>query len=71
MSPRLSHATWPAALAILAVLRVWLLLDDSCFCRYATLERDFQIPQDIPAEVWQAYEGLVAAGFTWNVIKED
>jgi uncharacterized SAM-binding protein YcdF (DUF218 family) len=27
-------------------------------------EKGFQIPQDIPADVWDAYERLVAAGFT-------
>jgi uncharacterized SAM-binding protein YcdF (DUF218 family) len=27
-------------------------------------ERGFQIPQEIPADVWQAYERLVAAGYT-------
>ena len=37
---------------------------------YATPEMDFQIPQEIPQEVWAAYEGLVASGFTWNVIAE-
>ena len=29
---------------------------------YATPEIDFQIPQAVPAEVWAAYEGLVASG---------
>ena len=26
-------------------------------------EKGFQIPQDIPGDVWQAYEELVAAGY--------
>ena len=26
-------------------------------------EKGFQIPQDIPADVWDAYEALVAAGY--------
>lgn len=30
----------------------------------------FQIEQDIPADVWTAYEKLVAAGFTEHVIAE-
>lgn len=30
--------------------------------------KGFQIPQEIPAEVWQAYEQLVAAGFTRHLI---
>jgi uncharacterized SAM-binding protein YcdF (DUF218 family) len=38
---------------------------------YATPEKDFQIPQEIPAEVWAAYEGLTASGFTWNVIPDE
>ena len=36
---------------------------------YATPEKDFQIPMEIPEEVWQAYEYLCAKGFTWNVVK--
>jgi hypothetical protein len=31
-------------------------------------EKGFQVPQDIPAEVWAAYEGLVARGFTEHLI---
>jgi uncharacterized SAM-binding protein YcdF (DUF218 family) len=31
-------------------------------------ERGFQIPQPIPAEVWQAYERLVAAGYDSHLI---
>jgi uncharacterized SAM-binding protein YcdF (DUF218 family) len=31
-------------------------------------EKGFQVPQDIPDEVWQAYEGLVARGFTEHLI---
>jgi uncharacterized SAM-binding protein YcdF (DUF218 family) len=31
-------------------------------------ERGFQVPQDIPAEVWAAYEELVARGFTEHLI---
>ena len=37
---------------------------------YATPEKDFQIAQTIPVEVWAAYEGLVSAGFSWNVIRD-
>lgn len=32
-------------------------------------ERGFQIPQEIPGEVWAAYEGLVAAGYDKHLIK--
>ena len=31
-------------------------------------ERGFQIPQEIPADVWEAYEELVAAGFTSRLV---
>lgn len=31
-------------------------------------ERGFQIPQEIPDEVWAAYEGLVAAGYDKHLI---
>jgi uncharacterized SAM-binding protein YcdF (DUF218 family) len=33
-------------------------------------ERGFQIPQEIPDNVWQAYEKLTAAGFTKHLIKD-
>jgi uncharacterized SAM-binding protein YcdF (DUF218 family) len=32
-------------------------------------EKGFQIPQDIPADVWEAYEKLVAEGFTKHLIQ--
>jgi len=32
--------------------------------------RGFQIPQDIPDEVWQAYEKLVALGYIKHLIKD-
>lgn len=32
-------------------------------------EKGFQIPQEIPAEVWDAYEKLVEAGYTKHLIK--
>ena len=35
---------------------------------YAMPPRDFQIPQEIPDEVWAAFETLVAAGYTWNLV---
>jgi uncharacterized SAM-binding protein YcdF (DUF218 family) len=33
-------------------------------------EKGFQIPQEIPADVWRAYEALVAAGYTRHLIPE-
>ena len=32
--------------------------------------KGFQIPQEIPKEVWDAYEKLVAAGYTGHLIKD-
>lgn len=32
-------------------------------------EKGFQIPQEIPLEVWEAYEKLVAAGYTKQLVK--
>lgn len=32
--------------------------------------RGFQIPQEIPQDVWNAYESLVKAGYTKHLIKE-
>ncbi|OGZ11046.1 MAG: hypothetical protein A3D67_03250 [Candidatus Lloydbacteria bacterium RIFCSPHIGHO2_02_FULL_51_22] len=33
-------------------------------------EKGFQIPQEIPNDVWEAYEQLVAAGYTRHLVKE-
>lgn len=33
-------------------------------------EKGFQIPQEMPQKVWEAYEKLVDAGFTQHLIKE-
>lgn len=33
-------------------------------------ERGFQIEQEIPGEVWEAYERLVALGYTENLIRD-
>jgi len=32
--------------------------------------KDFQIAQDVPDDVWKAYEFLVAAGYTNTLIKD-
>jgi uncharacterized SAM-binding protein YcdF (DUF218 family) len=32
--------------------------------------RGFQIPQEIPGEVWEAYEALVAAGYDRHLVKD-
>ncbi len=33
-------------------------------------EKGFQIPQEIPGEVWESYEQLVALGYNKNIVKE-
>jgi len=33
-------------------------------------EKGFQIAQEIPADIWQAYEQLVAAGYTEHLIRD-
>ena len=33
-------------------------------------EKGFQVYQEIPEAVWQAYEALVALGFTSQLVKE-
>lgn len=37
---------------------------------YATEERPYQIPVEVPDDVWEAYTQLVAAGFDANVIRD-
>ena len=32
-------------------------------------ERGYQVPQDIPADVWDAYERLVAAGYDRHIVR--
>ena len=32
--------------------------------------RGFQIPQEIPPEVWSAYEGLVKAGYDRRLVEK-
>lgn len=32
--------------------------------------KGFQIPQDIPDDVWSTYERLVALGYTQHLVKE-
>ena len=34
-------------------------------------EKGFQIPQDIPGDVWEAYEALVAAGYDTRLVPRE
>jgi len=38
---------------------------------YATEKRPFQIPQEVPGEVWEANARLIRAGYKWNLVPDD
>jgi uncharacterized SAM-binding protein YcdF (DUF218 family) len=65
-SPQLSFDDYPNAEVPLDHVIQIMVGDMQRIRVYA--EKGFQVPQDIPAEVWQAYEGLVARGFTEHLI---
>jgi uncharacterized SAM-binding protein YcdF (DUF218 family) len=65
-SPQLSFDDYPNAEVPLDHVIQIMVGDMQRIRVYA--EKGFQVPQDIPAEVWQAYEGLVAKGFTEHLI---
>lgn len=67
-SPNISFENYPNGHISREVVTNIMVGDLQRIKVYATPEMDFQIPQEIPPEVWAAYEGLVASGFTWNVI---
>jgi uncharacterized SAM-binding protein YcdF (DUF218 family) len=65
-SPQLSFEDYPNAEVPLEHV-IHIMVGDMQRIRvYA--EKGFQVPQDIPAEVWAAYEGLVVRGFTEHLI---
>jgi uncharacterized SAM-binding protein YcdF (DUF218 family) len=65
-SPQLSFDDYPNAEVPLDHVIQIMVGDMQRIRVYA--EKGFQVPQDIPAEVWHAYEGLVARGFTDHLI---
>jgi uncharacterized SAM-binding protein YcdF (DUF218 family) len=65
-SPQLSFDDYPNAEVPLDHVIQIMVGDMQRIRVYA--EKGFQVPQNIPAEVWQAYEGLVARGFTEHLI---
>jgi uncharacterized SAM-binding protein YcdF (DUF218 family) len=67
-SPAISFADYPNADISREVVTSIMVGDLQRIKLYATPERPFQIPQEIPPHVWEAYENLVKAGFTMNVI---
>jgi len=69
-SPPASFAGYPDAHISREVLVSIMVGDLQRLRLYATPARDFQIPVDIPADVWAAYEGLRDAGYDGNVIRD-
>lgn len=67
-SPPISFAAYPNDHISRSTLVSIMVGDLQRLYVYATPERDFQIPQDIPGDIWAAYEGLRDAGYDGNVI---
>lgn len=67
-SPQISLADYPTADITLDHVIHIMLGDLQRIKLYA--DKGFQIPQEIPADVWQAYETLVGLGYTDNLIDE-
>ena len=68
-SPPISFADYPNDHISREVLVSIMVGDLQRLRLYATPERDFQIPMDIPPAVWAAYEGLRDAGYDMNVLQ--
>jgi uncharacterized SAM-binding protein YcdF (DUF218 family) len=65
-SPRVSFADYPTGEITREELINVMVGDLQRIRVYA--ERGFQIPQEIPASVWSAYEKLVALGYTTHLV---
>eukprot|EP01065_Artemidia_motanka_P003472 TRINITY_DN11662_c0_g1_i1.p1 TRINITY_DN11662_c0_g1~~TRINITY_DN11662_c0_g1_i1.p1 ORF type:complete len:254 (+),score=78.43 TRINITY_DN11662_c0_g1_i1:59-763(+) len=69
-SPPISWEDYPAGSGVTRETIVSIMVGDLQRIRlYSQPPREFQIPQDVPDRVWAAYERLVEAGFTWNLVK--
>lgn len=66
-SPRISFEAYPNAEIPMARV-IEIMVGDLQRIRLYP-EQGFQIPQDIPDEVWSAYERLVALGYTGHLIR--
>jgi uncharacterized SAM-binding protein YcdF (DUF218 family) len=66
-SPRIAFEEYPNAGITKEEVIAIMLGDLQRIPIYA--ERGFQSPQDVPPEVWEAYETLVSAGFTSHLIE--
>lgn len=70
-SPETSWEDYPESCGIDCETIVHLMVGDlQRINRYARPPYEFQIPQEIPSEIWDAYDLLVKAGFTGNLITE-
>jgi uncharacterized SAM-binding protein YcdF (DUF218 family) len=68
-SPQISLADYPTGeITLDAVIHI-MLGDLQRIRLYAN--KGFQIPQEIPEDVWQTYETLVGLGYTNNLINEE
>lgn len=65
-SPQIPFEQYPTNEIPLAMVINIMVGDFQRIKLYA--EKGYQIPQDIPAEVWQAYEELVKAGYNQHLI---
>jgi uncharacterized SAM-binding protein YcdF (DUF218 family) len=67
-SPRISYEDYPTA-DIPRERVIHIMVGDLQRIRVYPA-RGFQIEQEIPGEVWEAYEGLVALDYTDNLIRD-
>lgn len=69
-SPDISFEAYPDAHVTREIVTSIMVGDLQRIKLYATEARPFQIPQEVPPAVWEAYEGLVKVGFTMNVLAD-
>jgi uncharacterized SAM-binding protein YcdF (DUF218 family) len=67
-SPRISFETYPTEEIPLERV-IHIMVGDLQRIKYYP-EKDFQIYQEIPPDIWQAYEKLITAGFDKHLMKE-
>merc|ERR1719362_900187 len=70
-SPSTSWEDYPEACGIPRETILQIMVGDLQRLRlYSVPPRDFQIPVDVPDDVWASFELLVGAGFTQNLVPE-
>lgn len=67
-SPQISYEDYPNEQITKDLLINTIVGDLQRIKEYPLRERRFQIPQDIPDDVWEAYEALVAMGYSKQLI---